>query len=774
MGIISDIRYRFGNKDARPNVLTKAPGFSVTQFTTNNPFTSAINADANLFDQYVLYTFKAIDYVSSKVASSKIRMYDIASSEEVLTKNIYNSDLMHFNPFMNLWEARKLVQMHLMLVGAAFWYIDRDPQEGDKVELYPLEPTKVQIKTNSSGLPSYYSYTDADGRAIEIAFEDIVHFKRMNPSNWFEGISQVKQMSYWTNAYLQGAQYNMSKLGNNINVDKFLVVPGVGDQERDRIENQLRNKYMGVRNAGRTSVVGIAPEIVEMSSGQKDLDYVNGSKMLRQDILAGFGIPEALFFPSATNSNSKEARVLFQSDTLEPILEQEVSVLNEQYIPKYIPSLSKKIMYEYKFDNVVEADKDALFRQANDSFSSGLFTRNQALLHVGEEEIANGNIYKTDTAPVVVDTTSKELHEKSIKLTEEINRILELQDQVTFNEKSIKFTDEQEGIVYQASEMLFQDQFKRAIEYINKVRVPSIRGIFNLEKEIDFTKHIFRDVYSKVIANSNDVGNIEIHQKLLKNGNSNMLDFRSKSISIEAQEEIAAKLDYFATKVNEITREEMRKLMADGLENGFDTTLYYASVGNIFNGYIDGVANIDILNKIGVYKESIGVDDNGTVELAQGNRYRLMYNNIIDLERSNDIDKGQANEAFRALRGVIDPSDTTGREIDAILNASGVNKEKDIVRSRAITIARTEATFARNLGFNDVYTDNPFIKGVKWSASLGNGTRDSHRKINGTEIAIGEVFKLDGGNVRFPGDTSLGAGAGEIVNCRCRITGTVK
>lgn len=771
MSVLDNITKLFRQTPQVP-VLTKAPGFAVTQFTSNNPFTNLIEPESNYFNQYILYTYKAIDYVSSKVASSKFKLYNISDDQEVKNNDLFE-DLKNFNPYMNLWEARKIREIHLDLTGAAYWYIDRDPQQNRKAEFYILDPNHMQMKSDSRGLPAYWAYTDADGKVIYLEPEDIIYFRRINPKNWFEGLSKVKQLEFWTNAYAQGAQYNMSKLGNNTNVDKFIVFEGIDPAQKEKIELQMREKYGGARNAGRTGVVAVEPKVVDVSSNQKDLDYVEGMKMLRQDILAAFGIPEALFFPSATNANSKEAITLFQRDTLEPLLEQEMAVLNEQLIRKYEQRVITKVTTYFKFDNVVDKDKDELVEQAKKLVESGIYTRNQALKYIGDEPVSGGDIYiNGNSNPQPMDEEeAKGLYQKTLQLKEQLDGLIKQQERTEFIEKSIKLADEQEGIMYASAESLFQDQFKRAIEYINKTDNPTIRGIFNFKEEKEITKSVFKESYAKIIANSNDVGNVEIKQKLLKNNSSKSVNYKHKSISGEAIDEIAKKLEYFADELNTVTRDKLRKIIAEGKDKGFDTEQFRQSIEDLFNEFIDGQKNIDMLRKHGLYIESISVDSEGNTSTASGNRYRQMLSNITQA----DLTKLEKDEALKALRGLIDPSDPIGKEVDALLSSVyQVNKNKEISRSRAVTIARTESTFARNLGFNDVYNDNPFVTKKMWNSLHDQDVRDSHAKLDGTAVDINKAFQADGGKLRFPGDTLLGAGAEEIVNCRCRITAEVE
>ena len=55
----------------------------------------------------------------------------------------------------------------------------------------------------------------------------------------------------------------------------------------------------------------------------------------------------------------------------------------------------------------------------------------------------------------------------------------------------------------------------------------------------------------------------------------------------------------------------------------------------------------------------------------------------------------------------------------------------------------------------------------QWCISgLGN-TRASHELMDGVEVDQDEPFVLPGGMLMYPHDTSLGADAGEIINCAC-------
>ena len=55
----------------------------------------------------------------------------------------------------------------------------------------------------------------------------------------------------------------------------------------------------------------------------------------------------------------------------------------------------------------------------------------------------------------------------------------------------------------------------------------------------------------------------------------------------------------------------------------------------------------------------------------------------------------------------------------------------------------------------------------QWDTVGDSNVRDAHIAADGQQVPINEPFIVDGESLMFPGDTSLGASAGNIINCRC-------
>lgn len=113
----------------------------------------------------------------------------------------------------------------------------------------------------------------------------------------------------------------------------------------------------------------------------------------------------------------------------------------------------------------------------------------------------------------------------------------------------------------------------------------------------------------------------------------------------------------------------------------------------------------------------------------------------------------------------------TAREIDQMVDAY----KSRMLNLRGEMIARTETLNALRAGQHDGFAQLVESGGVSadrltvtWRATADDRTRDAHAALGGTTIKFGELFQSPtGAQLEHPGDTSHGAGAADIVACRC-------
>ena len=118
-------------------------------------------------------------------------------------------------------------------------------------------------------------------------------------------------------------------------------------------------------------------------------------------------------------------------------------------------------------------------------------------------------------------------------------------------------------------------------------------------------------------------------------------------------------------------------------------------------------------------------------------------------------------------------ADTTKQIIDATF-------ERFSPEDKSITdnyyLSNDRAMFISECEANSILNYRQYSKAVKlgktkkkWIDVGDKRERKTHLEVGGTTLPIGEPFSVGDSLLQFPKDTSLGASAYEIVNCRCSI-----
>lgn len=89
--------------------------------------------------------------------------------------------------------------------------------------------------------------------------------------------------------------------------------------------------------------------------------------------------------------------------------------------------------------------------------------------------------------------------------------------------------------------------------------------------------------------------------------------------------------------------------------------------------------------------------------------------------------------------------------------------------NRAEMIARTEIIGSCNYADNTMWGFDENIIGKEWSSTGDGRDRMTHSSASGQKVPKNKPFIIGGYQLMHPGDSSLGAPAGEIINCRCTM-----
>lgn len=281
------------------------------------------------------------------------------------------------------------------------------------------------------------------------------------------------------------------------------------------------------------------------------------------------------------------------------------------------------------------------------------------------------------------------------------------------------------------------------------------------------------------------------------------MDLRAQEIYREAAAETEQKLnDYFAKfkvkdqikrealKRGEITDDEYRywrtgqlaigerwKEMRDTLATDLHNTNNLAR--SMVNGYMPEVYALNHnyatfqVEKASLLDTSYTLYDRQTVERIIKQNPKLLAS--PGKRKLAEIAAGKDKRwQYKQLQSAITKSILMG---DSIPNmAKRMARELSVKNYKsAVRYARTAATSAQNGGRVDAYKRAEEM-GIdleqEWLATLDGRTRDAHRHLDGEHVPVGQPFKVDGYEIKFPGDPSA---PGHLIwNCRCTLVPRLK
>lgn len=103
-----------------------------------------------------------------------------------------------------------------------------------------------------------------------------------------------------------------------------------------------------------------------------------------------------------------------------------------------------------------------------------------------------------------------------------------------------------------------------------------------------------------------------------------------------------------------------------------------------------------------------------------------------------------------------------------------IDKQECFEHYRARRIARTETISTTNGATLEGWRKSEVIAGKEWACAMSTNSRKSHKKANGQIVPLDEPFIVGGEKLMHPGDSSMGASAENVINCRCTMKSVLK
>lgn len=226
-----------------------------------------------------------------------------------------------WHPGLILFE---LAQLHLDLVGEAFWLKERN-DNGSLRRLWPLPPTWVVQTPKLEEEPSKQFFViEVSGQRTPIPRTDMVWFYTPDPAKPYgRGVGVGRALGDELDTDEFSAKYIKQWFFNGAVPDVIVSADDLNSGDTKRLEQIWLEKNQGFWNRHKPFFLARKVDVTKLSSTFKDTQIVELRKHERDTIIQVYGVPPEKIgiIESSNRSTSEAADVTFAKDVLVPRLE---------------------------------------------------------------------------------------------------------------------------------------------------------------------------------------------------------------------------------------------------------------------------------------------------------------------------------------------------------------------------------------------------------------------------------------------------------------------
>jgi phage portal protein BeeE len=224
-------------------------------------------------------------------------------------------------PLMSGAQLIEATMIFLGITGEAFYILDRStPREVPK-EIWTFHPSRFEhVPDPNSGLTRGWLYRKGS-KQIPLEPHEVVFFRYFNPYNDYRGFSPIEAAQLSIDQDWYAGQYNRNFFVNSAQTSAVLESKeNLMQEEFDRLLAQWNDRHQGVDKAHQVALLEGGITYKQTGISQRDMDFLEGRKYSRDEILRSQGAQGRSGIEDDTGSYAKDKvrRKLFWETTLEP------------------------------------------------------------------------------------------------------------------------------------------------------------------------------------------------------------------------------------------------------------------------------------------------------------------------------------------------------------------------------------------------------------------------------------------------------------------------
>lgn len=591
-----------------------------SRFNGGGSSISARNAD----QLYTGWVFACVRAIAEEVAKIDLVLTKVDSSgNKTIIPTHPAIDLIYrVNSFMTKHTLFERLQSNKELRGNEYWFVVRD-KAGVPVEIYPLNMSAIKPIIDPYNYVSGYEYRMSGDKTEILSPENVIHFKNFSPKSDVIGMSTLEAVRVSVETDEHAKIYNRAFFENSAQPGVIIKMRSNPTQDIvDKIKAQWNQEFRGSNKNYGTAVLPEGVEIDRLQVNHADMEFIQQRQFSRDEILAIFRVPKTILgiMEEVNFASAKTANYVFALRTILPKMNSIVDTLNEFYLPMF-----NEEGLEFEFRNPVPEDRAELIQYYTAGLNNGWLTHNEIRRMEGLPELENGDTTyipfslmpnsrpkeKLATVTVVKAPLQGAIKSLSDAIVKEIEDPKEEQPEPSKSDRiQTRYTEEEfdrigEGKALTAQQRakgfekkykstaqdLFEDQKERAIKELERQmskkyrRKASELDLLDEAKEVKTTIDLFTPIATALFQVEGQAA----------------LDFLGIddefSISPDVRKFIEKNVKKFAGTITETTSQELRSLIAAGLEAGEDIDALTERIED-FSGFSSSRAEMIALTEV--------------------------------------------------------------------------------------------------------------------------------------------------------------------------------
>ncbi len=306
------------------------------------------------------------------------------------------------NSYMDTFSFFNLLQQYLEITGNCFVYIEKD-SGGIPIQLviFPTQNMIIVPDRNSDQLVKEYVYKNGI-QETHFLPDEMLHFKYFSVKDLYYGLSPLMAAVAPHELYKSMQAFEKETLDNSGLHNLDVTVKGADQKKIDEYRLKYNEKHTGEGKRSQNFWHNEQVEIKPLGITPRDMNFLNGRKLMIDEICACYGVPVSMIRADTVNRATVEAgHYQFALNTIAPRLVKLEQQINAQLVPMFDePNLF------CCFENPVPENEEYELTKVNTLYTSNIITRDEAREMMELDPIDGENVFYQDSGAIPIVNTS--------------------------------------------------------------------------------------------------------------------------------------------------------------------------------------------------------------------------------------------------------------------------------------------------------------------------------------------------------------------------------